>query len=142
MQVPLEPFKSLLKYIYTGRISFVNLDGGQIMELCNLANQYGFESLKEAISTYLKRNISVDNCLTMLTSAELYALGDLKEACLKFIDRRSIELMHHDTFKAISKDLLGDLLKRDTFYAPEIDIFNAVKAWYDSNRNADVRVSS
>ncbi len=141
LKVPLEPFKLILRYMYTGCMSFAPLDSDQIIELYNLANLYGFESLKNAISKYLKRNISIENCISMLISAQLYPLADLKEACLNFIDHSSIKLMHHDTFKATSQDTLCDILKRDTFYAPEIDIFNAVKNWFESNPNDDVKVS-
>lgn len=142
LQVPLEAFKWILKYIYTGRISLAALNGDQIIDLCNLANLYGFGTVKAAISAYLKRNISVDNCISMLVSADFYSLEELSEVCLKFIDRNAIELMNHDTFNALTQDSLHTLVKRDTFYAPEIDIFKAVKIWLENNPNSDVKVSS
>lgn len=142
LHVNLEPLKLVLKYIYTGHISLVGFDGDQIMELCNLANQYDIESLKRAISKHLAHNISLDNCHSMLISAQTYAMDDLKAACFKFFDRNCIEMIQQEAFNKIPQDLLMDLLKRDTFYAPEIEIFCAVNGWYEENPNADVKVSS
>lgn len=59
---------------------------------------------------------------------------------MNFMDFNSTELLHHDTFKTVSLISLCILLKRDTFYAPEIDIFQSICNWYKNNQDADVKV--
>ncbi|XP_031626561.1 BTB/POZ domain-containing protein 9-like [Contarinia nasturtii] len=140
LQVPLDAFKTILKYIYTGRISFVNLNVGQITDLFDLANMYQFDSLKGAISKYLNHTISIENCHSILHFSNLYSLESLRNDCLNFIDNNAIDFLNQETLKEIPQDMLCDLLKRDTFYVPEIDIFNAMKIWHEANPNADIKV--
>lgn len=109
-----------------------------MIDVFNLANLYGFETVKATITKHIEQIISMENIVWMLAFVTYH--DDLKEVCLKFIDRNSNELMRHDTFKTLPQDLLRDILKRDTFDAPEIDIFNSVKMWYENNPNADVKV--
>lgn len=113
----------------------------QIMDMCELANEYGFQSLKESLATVLASRLTIDNCYTMLKSAKMCYSDGLESACIKFIDRNSSKLLSHESFKKLPQDMLCDFLKRDIFYAPEIDIFNAVRIWYANNPKADSNVS-
>lgn len=140
LEVPLNAFKVILLYIYTGHMSLIPLNVIQIIDVYGLVELYNFESLKETIPKYLTAILSVGNCFEILNAACLYSLGDLEDTCLSFMDRRSTELIKHDTFKLISSTLLCTLLKRDTFYAPEIDIFSAVKDWITNNPTSDSKV--
>ncbi|XP_055299685.1 BTB/POZ domain-containing protein 9-like [Sitodiplosis mosellana] len=58
---------------------------------------------------------------------------------MTFMDCHSIELLDHDTFKTSSLTSLCALLKRDTFYAPEIDIFKAIWNWSTNNPDDDIK---
>lgn len=140
LQVPLDAFKLILRFIYTGHLSLTALNVDQIIDICELADMYDLEALKETISEYLKAKLSLENCVDILKAASLHAMDGLNQACLAFIDGRSAELIKHDTFKTLSSTLLCTLLKRDTFYAPEIDIFVAVKDWISKNPAADSKV--
>lgn len=141
LKVPLEAFKVLLGYIYTGCISLVKLREEQILDTLGLANQYGFETLEIAISTYLTNNLSLNNCCAILDAARLYSLETLSTVCMTFMDRNSTDLLNHKTFKTLSQDSLCSLLERDSFFAPEVHIFNAVYDWCKNNPNADIEVS-
>lgn len=141
LEVPLHAFKMVLRFIYTGCMSLQSLNVNQIIEIYDLAEQYDFESLKESIPKYLATNLTLENCFDVLKTACLYSMDDLQNACLKFIDRHSTDLISSDSFKTIPLNLLCTLLKRDTFFAPEIDIFNAVKNWTISYPAADSKVN-
>lgn len=127
LNVPLDAFKMILRFIYTGCMALIPLNIKQIVDIYGLVELYDFELLKETISKYLAAKLSVDNCFEILDAAYLHSLDDLQNTCLTFMDHRSTEVLHHDSFKSMSVNSLATLLMRDTFYAPEIDIFHAVK---------------
>lgn len=141
LKVPLEAFKALLDYIYTGCMSLGKMKEENILDSLGLANQYGFESLELAISTYLNDNLSLKNCCAILDAARLYNLDTLSDVCMTFMDRNSTELLNSSTFKTLSQDSLCTLLGRDSFFAPEVQIFNAVYDWCKNNPNADIEVN-
>lgn len=140
LKVPLEAFKAVLKFVYTGRISLVSLNLEQITEVCELADQYFFESLKQKISTHLIKMLSLDNCADILNASHLFSLNELQIKSLEFMDENCSELLTHDTFKTMSQESMYRLLQRDTFYAPEINIFNAVRNWYTDHPESDAKV--
>lgn len=138
LKVPLEAFKLVLKYIYTGRISIVGLTVEQIEDVYGLAEQYDFESLKKSIVAHLINILSLENCIAVLNSACLYSSEELRRKSLEFTDIHCSELLTHDTFRTMSQESICSLLERDTFYAPEIDIFHAVRKWYTDHPNVKV----
>ncbi|XP_055299673.1 BTB/POZ domain-containing protein 9 [Sitodiplosis mosellana] len=138
LKVPLEAFKALLDYIYTGCMSLAKMKEENILDSLGLANQYGFESLESAISTYLTNSLSLKNCCAILDAARLYNLETLSDVCMTFMDRNSTELLNTSAFKTLSQDSLCTLLERDSFFAPEVHIFNAVYDWCKNNPNADI----
>lgn len=62
LKVPLEAFKGLMKYVYTGCMSLNKMKEEHILDALGLAHKYGFEDLELAISTYLTGNVSQKNC--------------------------------------------------------------------------------
>lgn len=140
LKIPLEAFKALLSYIYTGHMSLNGMKEENILDTLGLANQYGFEGLEEAISAYLKKILSLSNCCAILDAARLYSLETLTNVCVTFMDRNATELLAHKTFTSLSQDSLCLLLERDSFFAPEVQIFNAVYEWCKQNPQADIEV--
>lgn len=141
LKVPLDAFRVILKYFYTGCLSLTAFEWNEIVEVYDLANQYEFDSLKEIILKYLTPKITLENCVEILKAAQLYSLHDLENACLRFMDSNSTELLGHETFIELPLSSLCNLLERDSFYAPEVEIFNAICKWYTSNPDADIKVS-
>ncbi|KRG06883.1 BTB/POZ domain-containing protein 9 isoform X2 [Drosophila mojavensis] len=139
MEVPLEPFKVLLRYIYSGTLSLSSLDEDAIIGVLGMANQYGFQDLEMAISKYLRRYLSLNNVCMILDAARLYNLEELTQVCLMFMDRNAVDLLQHDTFKMLSKESLEEILRRDCFFAPEVQIFLAVWKWSRYNPNIDIK---
>lgn len=140
LKVRVEAFKAVLGFIYTGRISLVGLNVEHIIEVCELADQYFFASLKHEISIHLSTILSLNNCVVILNAARLYSLNELESKSWEFIDDNCSDLLIHDTFKTMTQGLMCRLLQRDTFYAPEIDIFNAVRNWYTDHPESDAKV--
>ncbi|XP_031622958.1 BTB/POZ domain-containing protein 9-like, partial [Contarinia nasturtii] len=139
LKVPFDAFKEILKYIYVGRLSLINLETELIIDMCKLAEMYNFDALNMAMSKYVLDNISINDCISTLNTACLYSMDKLQTECLKFMDCNSIELLKHEAFKTLSETSLCILLKRDTFYAPEIEIFQAIQSWLIHNPDADAK---
>lgn len=142
LEIPLEAFKVILRYIYTGHMSLFQLKDEHILETLDLAKEYGFGALEKMIWLYLKGNIGLENCCAILDAAHLYGLEELIKACLSFMDRNSTKLLQHSTLRKLSEISLCSLIKRSSFYAPEVEIFNAVHDWYQVNLNANKEVVS
>ncbi|VVC98596.1 unnamed protein product, partial [Leptidea sinapis] len=67
-------------------------------------------------------------------SDRLYGLDSLMDYCYNFLDRNAQEVLQHDTFLQLSVEALQSLLERDSFFAPEVDIFKAVCGWFSANQ--------
>ncbi|XP_032664988.1 BTB/POZ domain-containing protein 9 [Odontomachus brunneus] len=129
----LPAFKGLLKYIYTGRMSLTNERDEVILDTLGLAHLYGFLDLEAAISDYLREILSIKNVCLIIDTAFLYQLEFLTRVCLEYMDKHAPEVIQHENFLQLSPEALKKLISRDSFYAPEIDIFLAVEMWVKAN---------
>lgn len=103
LEVPLDPFKVLLRYIYSGTLSLATLDEDAVIGVLGMANQYGFGDLEMAISKYLRQYLALNNVCMILDAARLYNLEELTQVCHMFMDRNAADLLQHDSFKMLSK---------------------------------------
>jgi BTB/POZ domain-containing protein 9 len=136
LNIQKDAFKILLKYIYTGKINLQKIMTPQmniILDTLGLCNLLGYTELKEEISNFLKNSLKLSNVCNILDSSRLYELHSLTNICYSFIDKHAEELLSHESFKYLYKDSLIALLLRDSFYADEIQIFNAVQGWMECN---------
>ena len=53
------------------------------------------------------------------------------------MDKHAVEIINHENFLQLSASALNELIARDSFYAPEIDIFQAVSCWVKANPGVD-----
>ncbi|KAL9879720.1 BTB/POZ domain-containing protein 9-like [Glossina fuscipes fuscipes] len=139
LKVPVEAFKALLRYIYSGHLFLSQMDEDNILDTLGLANQYGLTELELAISDYLVQYLALNNACAILDAARLYNLEKLTKVCLTFMDRNAADILQHETFKNLSKESLEEILRRDSFFAPEVQIFLAVWEWGKHNRNVDIQ---
>lgn len=59
------------------------------------------------------------------------------QVCYEYMDKHAIEVINHESFFQLSPTALNELVSRDSFYAPEIDIFRAVQSWVKANSDVD-----
>ncbi|XP_068155599.1 BTB/POZ domain-containing protein 9-like [Drosophila tropicalis] len=134
MDVRLDLFKLLLEYIYTGNLSIATLKEDVLIDVLGIADQYGFQDLLSAISKYLSQSLTMENVTVLLNAARLNNVEDLTQACLSFMDSTASNLLQHDSLKLLSMESLEMVLQRDTFYAPEREIFQGVLKWIRCNQ--------
>ena len=107
-----------------------------ILHLLGLTNKYDFAMLQQAIITYLKATLSGSNVCYVYNVASFYQLKDLCSACSAFVDLHALEVMKSEGFLSLSKSVLTDLVQRDSFFAPELDIYYGVVRWMKHNEVA------
>uniref|UniRef100_A0A182N7R5 BTB domain-containing protein n=1 Tax=Anopheles dirus TaxID=7168 RepID=A0A182N7R5_9DIPT len=138
LSVRLKPFKYLLKYMYSGKLSLNHIKLEDILDTLGLTDVFNLSVLKTAISEYLCKVISLSNVCTVLNSAQIYALSGLISQCHSFMDVNATQVLKQETFRNISYQALISVLDRKSFSAYEIEIFQAVHNWCGLNKeNAD-----
>lgn len=125
-------FDALLKYVYSGKIFLSDYKEETILELLSLAHKYGFLALESALQGHLKSVLSIRNVCVVFDAAVLYQMNDLCSTCLGFLDRNAVEVLSTDGFSCLTKSALIEIVKRDSFCAPENQIFRAVQEWVES----------
>ncbi|CAG9860165.1 unnamed protein product [Phyllotreta striolata] len=132
---PLKAFKVLLKYIYTGKMFLSTLKEDVILDTLGLAHQYGFQDLETAVSDILRQLLALRNVCAVLDTARLYGLEMLVKVCHTFLDRHASEILQHESFLQLSQASLVKLLQRDSFFAPEVEIFRGACNWCKVNED-------
>ncbi|XP_003745987.1 BTB/POZ domain-containing protein 9 [Galendromus occidentalis] len=131
--VPLRGFKEILKYIYTTKLNFQDLDEVSLLEILEIAHLYGLEKLESSLSEHLEKALSVENVCMVYETAHSLNLELLSESCRRFMDQQSHALLRDEAFYKLPASAIAQLLSRNTFYVKEIEIFGAVKQWCDMN---------
>ncbi|XP_002133157.2 BTB/POZ domain-containing protein 9-like [Drosophila pseudoobscura] len=139
LEVPLEAFKVILGYLYSGTLPVSTLDLDSIFKVLGVANLYCLLEVESVLADHLKQNVAVDNVCRILETARLYGFSDLAENCFKFMDREASKLVKHDSFQMLSKELLEEVLPRDTFYVLEDELFQFVWKWSRQNPDVDIK---
>lgn len=67
------------------------------------------------------------------SNAQLYSINSLISSCLDYIDNYATEILSTNNFLQLSTTALYHLIKRNSFCAPEIEIFKAVVNWIETN---------
>ncbi|XKL65076.1 hypothetical protein PGB90_005162 [Kerria lacca] len=104
-----------------------------ILEILGLAHKYGFIDLETAISDFLRQALTIENCCLIYDSARLYNLRFLMHVSAVFVDKHVTKIIVHDSFLQLSLESVKSLISRDSFFAPEVDIFQAVCHWIQNN---------
>ncbi|XP_041449726.1 BTB/POZ domain-containing protein 9-like [Drosophila obscura] len=139
LEVPLEAFKIILEYLYSGKLPLSILDVDEIIDVLNLAHFYGLEYVERAITNHLQKSTAVSNVCVILNAARRYDLDQLTKECLKFMDNNAVNLLKHDSIKMLSKESFEEVLRRDNFCVPEVEIFRSVCKWRDNNPSEDIQ---
>ena len=75
----------------------------------------------------------MNNACVIFNTANFYQLRDLCAACYTYIDSHAFDMTSSEGFLSLSQAALIDLLSRDSFFAPEIEIFRAVIRWMEKH---------
>ncbi|XP_063904588.1 BTB/POZ domain-containing protein 9-like [Zophobas morio] len=141
--MPFDTLRGLLKYIYTDTI-----DVDSARQILEFAHQHSLTDFQTTIVKKLKPLLNLKNICAVLNTANLYNLEELLEACYSFVDLNTSQVVTSDSFTDLSQKSIIKLLQRNSFVAPEIEIFKSVAKWCKINNDVDdlviqcVRLSS
>ncbi|XP_053392569.1 BTB/POZ domain-containing protein 3-like [Mercenaria mercenaria] len=121
-----EIFELLLRYMYSDTVA---LKKDTASELLQMAHLYQVPSLVEVCANFIATNIRPENACEILTLALSYDITILKEACCTVIDKNARLILKSNGFMDLKEEILLYILKGDTFYADEEEIFYKVEEW-------------
>ncbi|KAJ3643700.1 hypothetical protein Zmor_026396 [Zophobas morio] len=129
-----DAFRNVLKFLYTGSITISPSDLDVSLDLINLAHQCTVTDLEYALGNKIKSSLSLKNIYSILNTANLYDLVHLRDGCHSFADQHASEIIDN-CFEGLSQKSLITVLGRDTFFAPELEIFKSVARWCQKNND-------
>ncbi|XP_075719612.1 BTB/POZ domain-containing protein 9 isoform X1 [Rhinoderma darwinii] len=132
-----EAFAMLMKYMYTGRASLREEREEVLLDFLSLSHKYGFPELEDSTSEYLCTILKIHNVCMIYDVASLYSLSKLCTTCCTFMDRNAQDVLSSDGFLTLSKAALLDIVRRDSFAAPEKDVFQSLVRWCRRNTKED-----
>ncbi len=111
-----------------------------VLDLLNLTDRYGFESLKNSLSNVLRHFMDQSNVLQLMTYADVYNSENLFRQCAEYVDSNAQAILHSHSMMILPKEHLKSLLQRDSFVVSEIEVFVAVKKWkkYNNMENSEM----
>ncbi|XP_068747084.1 BTB/POZ domain-containing protein 6-like [Montipora capricornis] len=123
-----ESLLELFRYLYSDEVT---LSGSNVMGVLYLAKKYMVPSLAVKCTEYLQDHLDPSNVFTILVSARKYDEEKLVNRCWKLIDKQTNAAVKSEGFGIIDRPLLEELVKRDTLYIPEVELFKGVVQWAD-----------
>ncbi|CAD5232091.1 unnamed protein product [Bursaphelenchus xylophilus] len=126
-------FEILLNYFYSGKLRFSNMKLPLFLEVFALVHQYGIKKLEDSMCEYLKHSLQVNNVAIIYSTAYLFALDNLMNDCLEFMDKNAVDVMNTEAFLQLSGQSLLRILSRNSFCAPELLIFQSLTKWIYSH---------
>ena len=128
---PVEAFRELLRFMYCGTMSSINLTTA--LDLHILSDRFGFHHLRDDIETHLITILSVKNVLHFHSHTQLSFAPRLQNHCKIFMDYHAKEVIRSPAIPYLPKETLKMLVIRDTFVIEELHIFDAVEKWIKRN---------
>ena len=122
-------FEEFLRYLYTDRCKITAENAIGVMYL---AKKYLIWPLAAKCRKVLEESIKPDNVFAVLKQAVHFDEKELEVKCQLYISEKTKECINSETFCNIGSNTLNTLLKRDTLDITEVELFNAVLRWVDS----------
>jgi len=96
-------FNALLRFIYTDRVELRETNVGALLAV---ANQYLLPFLKSNCEKFIVQRLSTENCVEMLTLADLHNAMELKRMATKYFRSRQAIVRKTEGWKNLKKSRL------------------------------------
>jgi hypothetical protein len=127
-------FLQLLTYLYTDDVT---LGEDTALDIMYAAKKYDVPGLQKQCLDYLVSIVSWNNAVTIYNQSILLDEMALEQRCFEVMDKSAHNIINDNgQVSLIDLPLLCLLLKRDTFCAREVDIFDAM-VWWAKNQLPD-----
>ncbi|XP_060560396.1 BTB/POZ domain-containing protein 1-like [Ruditapes philippinarum] len=121
-----ETFDLFLRYTYMDKVTLTEDLAASVLET---AHYYQVTNLVQLCADFLASCVRHDNVCGILSLAQRYEVSSLCKVCCIFIDENADEVMESEGFLELSENVLSFILKGDTFYADETNIFKKAEEW-------------
>ena len=129
-----EVMEVLLTFLYTAKTT---IDQGNVQMLLEAANLFQIDLLRRNCTAFMEKQLDPCNCLGMKHFADAHGLEKLSVDAEKMILEKFMEVMSHDEFKLMPRDVIVDVIKGDDLEVnDEILVYRAVKNWIDHDRKS------
>ncbi|RIA97560.1 BTB/POZ domain-containing protein [Glomus cerebriforme] len=126
-------FQIILRYIYSGRIKFSQIERTEYLELLQAADELGFDKIIKSLQIYLinhQKDYLKSDPIGILQIVFLHEpFIPLRNFCLKIICQEAKMIFENEKFLTISAQILELLLQQDELALDEIDIWNYLIKW-------------
>ena len=122
-------FEEFLRYLYTDNCKITAENAIGVMYL---AKKYLIWSLAAKCRKVLKANINPDNVFAVLEQAVQCDETELEVKCQVYISEKTNDCINSETFCNIGSHTMNALLKKEILAITELELFNAVLKWVDS----------
>ena len=131
--VDTETFKSLLSFVYTGK---VKLDANNCYKILEAAEYFIVTALENKCVDFIAGLLDTKNFCTIAAFAN--SKNSLLERCNAFLKRRVFinKIIHDAEFVHIPVQSVTEICSRSEICVKEIDLFLAVKAWINNNQDS------
>ncbi|XP_063446340.1 kelch-like protein 6 [Mytilus trossulus] len=133
-----DAFHLVLEYIYTGR-NIVSIDN--VVHVLQSASMLQIKTLQDLCKSFLRKNLSVENCIGFWRLTFLYSLGDLQALMWTFLVKKFPVIVNCMEFLSLHE---GELLKiiddQDLNTPSEEFVCEMVMKWYTANKNISSEV--
>lgn len=129
-----EVLKTVMFYIYTGRIGLCDND---VFDILAVASDLGIVRLVNQCQEYILSSLNVHNaCLYYPSALNLQTRGGSDEVSSSFVEQftqfigeRAVECFKSDSFLQLPKDALIQLISSDHLALSENDVWRRILAW-------------
>ncbi|XP_072261316.1 kelch-like protein 23 [Pyxicephalus adspersus] len=122
-------FQILLDFVKSGNME---LNQGNVTDLLETADFLDLRQAKQLCIGYLKQELGVSNCLSMMSYSRQYNCAELFDSAFYVAVTHLSELLQdsEDEFSELDKETLIELLQTDELYVTNEDfVFDAVMKW-------------
>ncbi|KAK3739300.1 hypothetical protein QZH41_006141, partial [Actinostola sp. cb2023] len=121
-----EGLHELMRYMYSDE---VNLSGSNVLELLYLAEKYMMPFLVEKCKQHLQNEVGPDDVLSVLPQVQKIGDENLLKHFWDIVDKETPRAVSSEPFLNVSREMLCQILVRDTLKVKELEIFQAVDKW-------------
>jgi len=118
--------QEILRYAYYEE---AELTSSNVMEVLCLATKYAMPFLEEKCKTYIKEEVGWKDVFSILPKVHSNNDKDLEKHCWEIVDKHAEDAFSCEAYLNISRELLCQVLQRDTLNIKEVQLFKALDQW-------------
>ena len=121
-----EGLQEMLRYVYSDEIQ---LSGSNVMEVLYLADKYMMPFVVEKCREYLEKELGPEDVFSVLPLVQKKGDEKLEQHCWNIVDSETQRAVCSEPFLNTSREMLCQILGRDSLRVKELDLFQAVDKW-------------